>query len=132
MHLIETGRNPRLQFPPLSCFCHLQGLQHVIGLSMVHPTWQRTRPNVPGDEHAAWIFVPEDHPPLSSVAGRASSGLGMGRGGMRRGHQGEGISRESMNRYLSKECVRAKQCPLLLFLSSLLLFPLFLVGCDNP
>ena len=29
----------------------LQGLQDAIDLSVTHPTWQRTRPDDPNDEH---------------------------------------------------------------------------------
>lgn len=34
---------------------HLKGLQDVIGLSVVHPTWTQTRPGQ--DEHFGWTFA---------------------------------------------------------------------------
>eukprot|EP00607_Mallomonas_marina_P007093 CAMPEP_0182435772 /NCGR_PEP_ID=MMETSP1167-20130531/77550_1 /TAXON_ID=2988 /ORGANISM="Mallomonas Sp, Strain CCMP3275" /LENGTH=350 /DNA_ID=CAMNT_0024627179 /DNA_START=188 /DNA_END=1240 /DNA_ORIENTATION=+ len=39
----------------------MKGLEEVIGLSVVHPTWQLTDPDV--DEHAGWVFrSPNDSP----------------------------------------------------------------------
>ena len=40
-------------------FDHLtySGLESVIGVSVVHPTWQRTRPNDPDDSHRGWVFA---------------------------------------------------------------------------
>lgn len=32
----------------------MKGLEDVIGLSVVHPTWRRTRPDQ--DEHSGWTF----------------------------------------------------------------------------
>lgn len=50
---------------------HVQGLQDAIGVSVVHPTWQRTRPNIPEDEHCGWTFVsPEDAPFRSATGGQ--------------------------------------------------------------
>ena len=46
-----------------------QGLQDVIGLSVTHPTWQRTRPDDPKDEHTGWTFASPDDPPLASPTG---------------------------------------------------------------
>ena len=38
-----------------------QGLQNVIDVSIVHPTWQQTRPEL--DQHYGWAFAsPEDEP----------------------------------------------------------------------
>jgi len=34
----------------------LKGLEHIIGLSIVHPTWQKTKPNDEKDEHYGWTF----------------------------------------------------------------------------
>jgi hypothetical protein len=42
-----------------------QGLEDAIGLSITHPTWQRTKPDVPGDEHTGWVFRAPSDPPLS-------------------------------------------------------------------
>ena len=50
----------------------MQGLQGAIGLSVVHPTWQRTRPDDPEDPHCGWAFASEDDPPLPSPAGQGS------------------------------------------------------------
>jgi hypothetical protein len=32
-------------------------LQDIIGISVVHPTWAPTRPDVEGDVHRGWQFV---------------------------------------------------------------------------
>lgn len=34
----------------------LKGLDDVIGVTVVHPTWQRTRPDDPNDQHVGWFF----------------------------------------------------------------------------
>ncbi|EFN57383.1 hypothetical protein CHLNCDRAFT_142785 [Chlorella variabilis] len=49
---------------------HMKGLEDVIGLSVTHPTWQRTRPDQ--DEHCGWAFASPDGPPLSSSTGHGS------------------------------------------------------------
>lgn len=36
---------------------HMKGLQEVIGLTVVHPTWQRTKPHNSEDNHYGWIFT---------------------------------------------------------------------------
>lgn len=46
-----------------------QGLQDVIGLSVTHPTWQRTRPDNEADKHTGWAFVSPGDAPLSSSTG---------------------------------------------------------------
>lgn len=48
----------------------LKGLEHVIGVSIVHPTWQATRPGQ--DKHCGWAFADPSDPPLSSSAGYGS------------------------------------------------------------
>lgn len=45
----------------------LKGLQDVIGLSVVHPTWKQTRPGV--DEHRGWAFASPDDPPFDHPSG---------------------------------------------------------------
>eukprot|EP01066_Platyproteum_vivax_P007428 Platyproteum_vivax@DN2904_c0_g1_i1.p1 len=46
----------------------LKGLEDAIGLSIVHPTFQRTRPNDPKDEHCGWTFAkPGDEPFKTSI-----------------------------------------------------------------
>jgi len=37
---------------------HLKGLEKVIGMSVVHPTWQKTKPEL--DSHAGWAFATEE------------------------------------------------------------------------
>jgi len=39
---------------------------------VVHPTWQRTRPGVEGDEHCGWAFANESGEPFSSPSGHGS------------------------------------------------------------
>ena len=46
-----------------------QGLEDAIGVSITHPTWQRSRPDDPHDKHTGWIFRKPDDPPLSSPTG---------------------------------------------------------------
>jgi putative glutathione S-transferase len=36
---------------------YLKGLDEFVGLSFVHPVFQRTRPNDPEDKHFGWAFV---------------------------------------------------------------------------
>eukprot|EP00667_Euglena_gracilis_P013883 EG_transcript_14349 len=50
----------------------MKGLDHVVGLSVVHPTWQRTRPDNEEDEHTGWAFRAPTDPPLSSSTGHGS------------------------------------------------------------
>jgi putative glutathione S-transferase len=45
----------------------LKGLEDVITVTVVHPTWQKTRPGQ--DEHAGWIFASKDGESLKNVAG---------------------------------------------------------------
>ncbi|KAG2426855.1 hypothetical protein HYH02_014708 [Chlamydomonas schloesseri] len=58
---------------PWACRClsvlHMKGLADVIGVSVTHPTWQRTRPDDPADEHCGWVFRSPEDPPLSSTTG---------------------------------------------------------------
>jgi len=35
---------------------HMKGLTDVIGLSVVHPTWARSRPDDENDLHCGWQF----------------------------------------------------------------------------
>ena len=35
---------------------HMKGLEKAIGMSVVHPTLVRTRPNDANDAHVGWIF----------------------------------------------------------------------------
>eukprot|EP01025_Chloroclados_australasicus_P061126 TRINITY_DN796_c0_g1_i6.p1 TRINITY_DN796_c0_g1~~TRINITY_DN796_c0_g1_i6.p1 ORF type:complete len:394 (-),score=40.93 TRINITY_DN796_c0_g1_i6:193-1374(-) len=57
---------------PWACRClavrNLKGLEDVIGLSVVHPTWQYTRPGQ--DEHRGWTFAdPAKDEPFSNDNG---------------------------------------------------------------
>ena len=51
---------------------NLKGLQDVVGLSVTHPTWQRTRPDDPEDRHSGWAFFRPDDPPVSNAEGHGS------------------------------------------------------------
>ncbi|KAG2483117.1 hypothetical protein HYH03_018007 [Edaphochlamys debaryana] len=63
---------------PWACRClttlYLKGLDHAIGVSVTHPTWQRTRPEDDKDEHTGWAFRAPTDPPLSSSTGHGSFG----------------------------------------------------------
>uniref|UniRef100_A0A7S1UL66 GST C-terminal domain-containing protein n=2 Tax=Phaeomonas parva TaxID=124430 RepID=A0A7S1UL66_9STRA len=48
----------------------LKGLEDAIGVSIVHPTWEKTKPEV--DEHAGWVFKSPEDPPIPSTAGHGS------------------------------------------------------------
>ncbi|KAG3114145.1 hypothetical protein PI124_g6695 [Phytophthora idaei] len=49
---------------------YMKGLQDVIGLSIVHPVFQRTRPNDPEDQHMSWAFAdPKKTPWLAGPSG---------------------------------------------------------------
>ena len=51
---------------------NLKGLQGAIGLSVTHPTWQRTRPDDADDAHTGWAFRAPGDPPISNPAGFGS------------------------------------------------------------
>eukprot|EP00199_Chlamydomonas_sp_CCMP681_P002712 CAMPEP_0119110432 /NCGR_PEP_ID=MMETSP1180-20130426/29640_1 /TAXON_ID=3052 ORGANISM="Chlamydomonas cf sp, Strain CCMP681" /NCGR_SAMPLE_ID=MMETSP1180 /ASSEMBLY_ACC=CAM_ASM_000741 /LENGTH=340 /DNA_ID=CAMNT_0007096777 /DNA_START=12 /DNA_END=1034 /DNA_ORIENTATION=- len=51
---------------------NLKGLGHAIGLSVVHPTWQPTRPEKPEDTHCGWTFAKPTDPNMSSPTGHGS------------------------------------------------------------
>lgn len=62
---------------PWACRCYmvlkLKGLEHCIGVSITHPTWQRTRPEK--DEHCGWAFAdPKDGTVFASPAGHGKFG----------------------------------------------------------
>lgn len=58
----------------VACVRKLKGLEDVIGLSVVHPTWGRTRPDDPNDMHAGWVFATEEET-RSSPTGMGSFAL---------------------------------------------------------
>ena len=39
---------------------HLKGLQDAIGITTVHPTWQKTKPDDDSDTHWGWAFGSKD------------------------------------------------------------------------
>ncbi|KAJ9509386.1 hypothetical protein QJQ45_001837 [Haematococcus lacustris] len=49
----------------------LKGLEHVVGVSITHPTWQRTR-DLDSDLHCGWVFAQPNDPPLTSSTGHGS------------------------------------------------------------
>eukprot|EP00438_Fugacium_kawagutii_P036254 Skav223693 [mRNA] locus=scaffold1907:149356:151961:+ [translate_table: standard] len=49
-----------------------KGLEDCIGYSIVHPTWQRSRPNDPADLHHGWMFCKPGDEPLSNSLGFGS------------------------------------------------------------
>jgi len=48
----------------------MKGLEDVIGLSIVHPTWQYTKKEV--DDHCGWVFRDPESEPLSNTNGFGS------------------------------------------------------------
>jgi len=53
---------------------YMKGLDDMIGLSITHPTWQRTRPDKkdPEDTHTGWFFASPEDPPVSNPEGLGS------------------------------------------------------------
>ena len=49
---------------------NLKGLEDVIGVTYVHPTWQFTKSGV--DKHRGWVFGSPDGKPLSNTGGQGS------------------------------------------------------------
>ena len=35
----------------------MKGLEKAIGLTVVHPTWEKTRPGDDNDTHCGWVFA---------------------------------------------------------------------------
>lgn len=50
----------------------MKGLEHAIGMSVVHPVWQRTRPDDAADGHTGWVFRGPDDEPLQTPRGCGS------------------------------------------------------------
>ena len=46
---------------------NLKGLEEVIGVTHIHPTWQFTKPGI--DDHRGWVFGSSGGEPLSNTAG---------------------------------------------------------------
>ena len=51
---------------------HLKGLEKIISHSVVHPTWQTTRPDSEDDQHHGWVYRSPGEEPLTSAAGYGS------------------------------------------------------------
>eukprot|EP00937_MAST-01D_sp_MAST-1D-sp2_P003246 g3246.t1 len=51
---------------------HLKGLQEAIAVSVVHPTWRRTRPDDPDDDHTGWHFRAPGDAPVTNESGHGS------------------------------------------------------------
>ena len=56
--------------------CHtvmrMKGLEDVIGISVTHPTWARTRPDDDSDKHVGWQFKDPSDPPVTGPTGFGS------------------------------------------------------------
>lgn len=50
-----------------------KGLDHAIGHSIVHPTWGRTRPDDPEDQHCGWFFRAPGDDPVPNSLGHGSN-----------------------------------------------------------
>uniref|UniRef100_A0A6B2LAT6 Uncharacterized protein n=1 Tax=Arcella intermedia TaxID=1963864 RepID=A0A6B2LAT6_9EUKA len=50
---------------------YMKGLEGVIGVSIAHPVWGRTKPEDPKDQHIGW-FLRGDEEPVQSALGRGS------------------------------------------------------------
>ena len=79
---------PRAKFPPeagryhcyLSFACPgshrvsivraLKGLDNVLSITYVHPTWRLTNPNDPEDKHRGWVFGDPNGQPFHNTIGR--------------------------------------------------------------
>ena len=51
---------------------YLKGLEDVVSHSVVHPTWQRTRPEDPEDTRCGWAYRSPNDAPLSNPLGHGS------------------------------------------------------------
>ena len=45
----------------------MKGLENAIGMTVCHPTWERTRPNDENDSHAGWVFGEPGVPKVSRL-----------------------------------------------------------------
>lgn len=48
----------------------MKGLEDVISVTIVHPTWRRTKPDDPNDGHRGWVFGDPDGAPFTNTSGR--------------------------------------------------------------
>lgn len=51
---------------------NLKGLRGAIGVSVVHPTWSKTKPGDEDDTHCGWVFRAPGDAPMTNSAGHAS------------------------------------------------------------
>jgi putative glutathione S-transferase len=49
---------------------NLKGLQDVVSVTFVHPTWRLTNPNDPNDKHRGWIFADPNGEPFPNTIQR--------------------------------------------------------------
>ena len=56
----------------LSCL-FLKGLEDKVSYSVVHPTWQKTKPGDESDQHAGWVFREPGDAPLANPRGHGSN-----------------------------------------------------------
>ena len=54
---------------------YLKGLERAVGVSIVHPTWGRTRPDDPADAHTGWHFRTSGDPPVPNSAGYGANAV---------------------------------------------------------
>jgi putative glutathione S-transferase len=47
----------------------LKGLENVISVTIVHPTWKKTKPEDPEDEHTGWVFGDPGGEPFKNTIG---------------------------------------------------------------
>ena len=50
---------------------HMKGLQNAISMSVVHPVWERTKPDDENDTHKGWVFG-EPGVPKTNTLGHGS------------------------------------------------------------
>ena len=48
----------------------LKGLEDVVSVTIVHPTWRHTNPHDPDDKHRGWVFGDPDGEPFHNTNGR--------------------------------------------------------------
>eukprot|EP00955_Chlamydomonas_euryale_P027921 294305-Chlamydomonas_euryale.AAC.2 len=71
-HICEAGLfTTRFRNVAGTCMCLgiLQGLEDAISVSIVHPTWAKTRPDDPEDAHCGWQFADPSDPPKPNPEG---------------------------------------------------------------
>ena len=76
----EYSNNDFILYVSLACpwanrclaVVYLKGLEDRLRVSVVHPVWQRTRPDDASDKHCGWVFRDERDVPVSTVDGHGS------------------------------------------------------------